>query len=190
MYSIPRQPSTQGGFGGQRHNILYSIKPIMEKISPEVRHKIMSRIRSNNTSIEVMLRKALWHEGIRYRKNFSALPGKPDIAITKHKIAIFCDGEFWHGKNWATKKEAIKTNREFWTKKIERTITRDNDAERKLANMGWLVFRFWGDEINKKLEDCVNQIKETIYEIENGIYNVEYDNRVNLFAAEDEPQYD
>ena len=157
-------------------------------MTAELRHKIMSRIKSSNTSIEVLLRKALWHEGIRYRKNYNILPGKPDIAITKYKIAIFCDGEFWHGKDWETKKKSIKTNSEYWVNKIDRNIMRDNENDRKLVNMGWIVFRFWGNEINKKLEDCVKEIKEAIYEIKNGIYNAEYNN-IDLLVAEDEPAY-
>jgi DNA mismatch endonuclease (patch repair protein) len=161
----------------------------MANLTPEQRHKIMSHIRSNNTSIEVLLRKALWHEGIRYRKNLKTLPGTPDIAITKHKIAIFCDGEFWHGKNWDTKKTAIKTNVDFWIAKIERNIMRDNKNEKKLANMGWVVLRFWGDDINKSLEDCVNEVKETIYEVKNGIYNSEFSNEVDLLVAEDGQAY-
>jgi len=161
----------------------------MANLTPEQRHTIMSHIRSSNTSIEVLLRKALWHEGIRYRKNFKALPGTPDIAITKFKIAIFCDGEFWHGKNWDKKKDTIKTNSDFWKAKIERNIMRDNKNEKKLVNMGWVVLRFWGDEINKGLEDCVNQVKETIYEIKNGIYNNDYNNGIDLLVAEDEQVY-
>ena len=128
-----------------------------------MRHINMSHIRSNNTSIELLLRKALWHEGIRYRKNLKTLPGSPDIAITKYKIAVFCDGEFWHGKNWDTKKNAIKTNSDFWIAKIERNIKRDNKNERELEKMGWVVLRYWGNEINKELADCVNEIKEIIY---------------------------
>jgi DNA mismatch endonuclease (patch repair protein) len=162
----------------------------MANLTPEQRHNIMSHIKSNNTSIEVLLRKALWHEGIRYRKNLKALPGTPDIAITKYKIAIFCDGEFWHGKNWDKKKNAIKTNSDFWIAKIERNIMRDNKNEKKLTNMGWVVLRFWGDDINKRLGDCVNEIKETIYEVKNGIYNDEYNNRIDLLVAEDEQAYD
>ena len=161
----------------------------MDIITSEQRHKIMSHIKSNNTSIEVLLRKALWHEGIRYRKNVKTLPGKPDIAITKYKIAIFCDGEFWHGKNWDTKKSSLKTNRDFWVTKIERNIMRDNKNEKKLINMGWVVLRFWGKEINKGLGDCVNEIKEIIYEIKNGIYNDEFINRIDLLVAEDEQVY-
>ena len=158
-------------------------------LTPEQRHNIMSHIKSNNTSIEILLRKALWREGIRYRKNLKTLPGTPDIAITKYKIAIFCDGEFWHGKNWDTKKSSIKTNSNFWITKIERNIMRDNKNEKKLANMGWVVLRFWGDEINKSLGDCVNEIKETIYEIKNGIYNNQYNNGIDLLVAEDEQAY-
>ena len=154
-----------------------------------MRHKIMSRIKSNNTSIEVLLRKALWHEGIRYRKNYRILPGKPDIAITKYKIAVFCDGEFWHGKHWDIKKGDIKTNSEYWVNKIERNIMRDNENEKKLANMGWIVFRFWGNEIYKKLDDCVKEIKEAVYAVQNGIYNAEYNVGMDLLAAENEPAY-
>ena len=161
----------------------------MADLTPEQRHKIMSHVRSNNTSIEVLLRKALWHEGIRYRKNLKSLPGKPDIAITKYKIAIFCDGEFWHGKNWDTKNKAIKTNRDFWIAKIERNIMRDNKNDKKLANMGWVVLHFWGNEINKGLGDCVNEIKETIYEIKNGIYDEDNNNRIDFLVAEDEEAY-
>ncbi|MCL2138968.1 MAG: very short patch repair endonuclease [Treponema sp.] len=116
----------------------------MDKITSEQRSKNMSQIRSCNTSIELVLRKALWHEGIRYRKNLKTLPGKPDIAITKYKIAIFCDGELWHGKNWETKIMSFQTNRDYWIAKIEKNMARDFKNERKLENMGWHVIRYWG----------------------------------------------
>ena len=147
----------------------------------------MSRIKNKNTSIEVVLRKALWREGIRYRKNYDKLPGKPDIAITKTRIAIFCDGELWHGKDWENKKTKFKTNTDYWIPKIERNITRDNKNEKTLESMGWTVMRFWGKEINKNLMDCVNQIKETIYAINNNIYYLDYEHVYNV--AEDEPEY-
>jgi DNA mismatch endonuclease (patch repair protein) len=165
----------------------------MDNLTPEQRHKSMSHIRSNNTSVEVLLGKALWHEGIRYRKNFKILPGKPDIAITKYKIAVFCDGELWHGKDWEIRKENIKTNRDYWIPKIERNMARDIENEKKLENMGWTVIRFWGKKIKKNLMDCVNEIKETIYEIENSIYAIEYrqdDNEnIALIVAENEFEY-
>jgi len=162
---------------------------IIKKQISEQRHKIMSHNRSNNTSIEILLRRALWHAGIRYRKNFKILPGKPDIAITKYKIAIFCDGEFWHGKNWETKKNKIKTNHDFWISKIERNIIRDNKNDKKLMNMGWVVLHFWGDDIKNKPEDCLNEIKETIFEIEYGIYSKDYTDGMNFLVAEDEQIY-
>jgi len=128
------------------------------------RKRTMSRIKSNDTSIEVMLRKALWHNGIRYRKNYSKMPGSPDIVLTKYRIAIFCDGEFWHGKDWERKKFKIVSNREYWIRKIERNIDRDNEINRKLFGSGWTVIRFWGNEIRDNVEDCVEGIKEVIFQ--------------------------
>jgi DNA mismatch endonuclease (patch repair protein) len=161
----------------------------MDNLTPEQRHKTMSRIRSSDTSVEVLLRKALWHTGVRYRKNVKTLPGRPDIAITKYKIAVFCDGELWHGKDWETRKDSIKTNRDYWIPKIERNMARDIENERKLEGMGWVVLRFWGGKIKKNLADCVSEIRETMYEIENGIYGSEYDGAGCLTAAEGGPDY-
>ena len=126
------------------------------------RQRTMSRIKSKNTKIEESLQKALWHLGIRYRKNYKKLPGVPDIAITKHQIAIFCDGEFWHGKDWETKKPKIQSNREYWIPKIERNMARDNEANKSLAEMGWTVLRFWGTDIHKNLDECIEKIKNAI----------------------------
>lgn len=161
----------------------------MAALTPEQRHYIMSQVKSKNTSIEVLLRKALWHEGIRYRKNLKTLPGTPDIAVTRYKIAIFCDGEFWHGRDWEKKKDAIKTNRDYWIPKIERNIERDNKNAKKLENMGWIVLHFWGRDIGKNLEDCVKEVKEIIYEIKNGYYSENIDNFGGLHAAEEEQDY-
>ena len=130
------------------------------------RRQAMSRIKSKDTSIEVTLRKALWRAGIRYRKNYSKLPGTPDIAITKHRIAVFCDGEFWHGKDWEKKQSSIKSNREYWIKKIERNICRDNETRNKLNNYDWTIIRFWGKEILMDVESCVEEIKDIIFQNE------------------------
>jgi DNA mismatch endonuclease (patch repair protein) len=161
----------------------------MDVLTPEQRHKCMSHIKNKNTSIEVLLCKALWREGIRYRKNVKTLPGKPDIAITKYKIAVFCDGELWHGKDWQEKKDTIKTNKDFWISKIEKNMTKDNVNEKKLESMGWIVLRFWGKDIKKNLTGCVNEIKETIYETENGIYQGKFHEGDYSIAAEKEPEY-
>jgi len=133
-----------------------------KRTEAEKRSYTMSRIRSTDTSIEIALRKALYHAGVRYRVNYKALPGKPDIAITKAKLAVFCDGEFWHGKDWETKKEKIHSSREYWIPKIERTMARDKRNEEALAEMGWKVLRFWGGDIASDPEACLNKILEAI----------------------------
>lgn len=136
-------------------------------LTVEQRRKNMQRIRSKDTKIEMLLRKALWEKGYRYRKNYKALPGKPDIAITKYKIAIFCDGEFFHGKDWEVLKPRLEksNNSEFWIKKISRNRERDIEINQKLFFMGWTVIRFWGNDIKKHIDECVQVIEETIFEI-------------------------
>ncbi|MDR2600339.1 MAG: very short patch repair endonuclease [Oscillospiraceae bacterium] len=123
----------------------------------------MKRIRGRDTSIEVKLRKALWRSGVRYRKNCTRLPGKPDIIILKYRIAIFCDGEFWHGKDWENKKIRIKNNKDYWINKIERNIARDNEINQKLNALGWTVIRFWGNDIKNDIDRCVDDIKDAIF---------------------------
>lgn len=132
----------------------------------EQRHYNMSRIRSANTTIEDKFRKALWHAGIRYRKNDKRLPGKPDITIAKYQIAIFCDGEFWHGKDWESKKLRIKDNREYWLEKIERNMRRDDETNRRLHSMGWIVLRFWGGDIKENLPACLGEVMEAILQVQ------------------------
>ena len=129
--------------------------------------KNMSRIRSKDTSIEVALRKALWKEGIRYRKNYRALPGTPDIAITKYQLAIFCDSEFFHGKDWEILKLRLEKgkNPDFWIKKIERNRNRDFENDRKLLFLGYTVLHFWGQDITKHTNECLQAIEETIWDI-------------------------
>lgn len=149
----------------------------MDRLTKEQRSKNMRSIRGKDTGIEIKLRKALWHQGIRYRKNFKTLPGKPDIAITKYKIAIFCDSEFWHGKDWEKlEKRLLKGERsEFWISKIKRNMERDRDTDLKLSNMGWKVIRFWGDDINKDVDSCVSVVKESIFDIVIGAYSIDLD---------------
>jgi DNA mismatch endonuclease (patch repair protein) len=122
----------------------------------------MSRIRSKDTKAEVRLRKALWARGYRYRKNVKSLPGSPDIAIKKYKVAIFIDGEFWHGYNWEEKQHAIKRNRAYWIPKIERNMERDRENTRKLQEKGWLVLRFWEQRLKKEFNICLALITEAI----------------------------
>lgn len=134
----------------------------MDNLTKEQRKKSMSAIKSKDTSIEIALRKELWARNIRYRKNYKELPGKPDIALTKYKIAIFCDSEFFHGYNWNENKMRIGTNRDYWVPKIERTIKRDQATNRILAESGWVVLRFWEKHIKKDIKSCVDTILKTI----------------------------
>lgn len=138
----------------------------MDVLTSEQRHKNMKNIKSKDTKIEVLLRKALWNKGYRYRKNYKNIPGSPDIALIKYKIAIFCDGEFFHGKDWEVLKPRLKksNNSEFWINKIARNRQRDDEVNKKLLFMGWTVIRFWGNDIKKKPDECVKVIEETIFE--------------------------
>ena len=136
-------------------------------LTKEQRSKNMKNIKSSDTKIEIMLRKALWNKGYRYRKNVKSLPGKPDIVITKYKIAVFCDGEFFHGKDWELLREKLETsnNGEFWIKKISRNIEHDDEVDKELTYMGYTVLRFWGKDIKQHIDDCVQAIEEAIFDI-------------------------
>lgn len=139
----------------------------MDRLTPEQRHKNMSHIKSKDTSIELLLRKALWKKGIRYRKNYKKIPGTPDIAITQYKIAIFCDSEFFHGKDWEVLRPKLEkgSNPDFWIKKIGKNIEHDNEINKELNFLGWTVIRFWGNDIKKKTDECIKVIEEVIFEI-------------------------
>ncbi|MCI8921746.1 MAG: very short patch repair endonuclease [Acutalibacter sp.] len=147
----------------------------MGRYTDEQTHRIMSAIHSRDTDIELRLRKALWHKGYRYRKNVKTLPGKPDIVFTKYKLAIFCDAEFWHGKDWDTLKSKLLRgkNPEYWIPKIERTRERDTKAERELQSMGWTVLRFWREEILHDLPQCIQAVEDTLFEIRLSFYETE-----------------
>ena len=141
----------------------------MDKLTQEQRRKNMKAVKSKGSKIEVMLGKALWAKGLRYRKNDKSVFGKPDFTFKKYKIAIFCDGEFWHGKDWNIKKNEHKSNVKFWHQKIERNIERDKEVNKELLKSGWEVIRFWGKEIEKNLEACTLKIERIIKETEGEI---------------------
>mgnify|MGYP001578602052 FL=1 len=122
----------------------------------------MRKIKSDKTTPELLLQKALRKEKIRFKKNFGAIIGKPDIAILDKQIAVFIDGEFWHGYRWKEKKKKIKDNRRYWIPKIERTIARDRKNNRKLKKSGWRVIRFWQQQIIKDLPGCIQKIKKIL----------------------------
>ena len=138
----------------------------MDVLTKEQRRKNMQHIKSQDTSIEIRLRKALWHKGYRYRKNYKQLPGRPDIALTKYKIAVFCDSEFFHGKDWEVLKPRLEkgNNSDFWIKKINANRERDDKVNKQLLYLGWTVIRFWGKEIQKYPDECIKVIEEAIFD--------------------------
>lgn len=134
----------------------------MNRDAKEIRRKNMQAIKSKDTKIELLLRCALWKKGYRYRKNYSKITGKPDIVFVKQKVAIFCDSEFWHGFEWDTRKADIKSNQNFWFKKIESNMKRDKYVNEVLQKQGWKVLRFWGRDIEKNTEKCLKIIEDEI----------------------------
>ena len=130
----------------------------MDHLTKEQRHKNMAANKSKGTKIEILFGKLLWNAGIRYRKNDKSVIGKPDFVIKGAKIAIFCDGEFWHGRNWNIRKYDHKSNCDFWYSKIEHNIERDKVVNDELHKQGWKVFRFWETEITKEPDVCLNMI--------------------------------
>lgn len=133
----------------------------MDVMTAAQRHNNMQRIRAKDTKTEVLLRKALWKRGVRYRKNYKSLPGTPDIAITKYRIAIFVDGDFWHARGHEKHPgEQIQTNIAFWTKKLKRNVERDKEVNQALLEMGWLVLRYWVSDVNKDCNACVKDIMQ------------------------------
>lgn len=134
----------------------------MDRLTKEQRHKNMQAVKNKDSKIEIALRSALWSKGYRYRKNYNKLEGKPDIVIPKYKLAIFCDSEFWHGYNWDTRKHDIKSNKDFWIKKIEGNIKRDEYVNKILHNQGWKVIRLWGKDIQNNMDECLSKIEKEI----------------------------
>ena len=122
----------------------------------------MKQVKNKDSEIELILRKALWEKGYRYRKNVKSIYGHPDIAFIGKKIAIFCDSEFWHGYDWENRKQDFKSHQEFWIPKIERNIERDKEVNEKLQSTGWTVLRFWGKDIKNNIEECVAQVEEAL----------------------------
>ena len=116
--------------------------------TPEIR-KRMSKVRLKNGKAETILAKMIWHKGYRYRRNYKKLPGSPDIAILRFRIAVFVDGEFWHGENWEERKVKLKHNR-------------DKRVDAQLKELGWLPIHFWEKQVLKNTDECVNTILELI----------------------------
>lgn len=131
-----------------------------EQISLNMKHN-----KSKDTKPELLLRKELWKRGLRYRKNYKSVCGKPDIVFLKAKIAVFVDGKMWHGFDWEHQKYDFKSNCDFWIPKIERNIERDKTVTQELKEQGWQVIRFWDFEVKKDTVACANKIEQTYREM-------------------------
>lgn len=129
--------------------------------TPETR-KRMSKVKLKGGKAETALAKALWQRGYRYRRNDKRLPGSPDIAILKYQIAVFIDGEFWHGKDWEIRKDRLKRNREYWIEKIEENMARDMRDDQLLVQIGWTPIHFWEKEVMKNLPACIAEIEDMV----------------------------
>lgn len=148
-----------------------------DKLSPEQRRKNMQAIKGKNTSLERILSSALWKLGLRYRKNDRSVFGTPDFVFKRKKVAVFVDSEFWHGKDWKSRKETIKTNREFWIAKIEANIRRDILVNITLQEKGWTVIRFWGKEIEKETLRCAQEVFDALQKPEKQHFDIAAEQR-------------
>ena len=131
-----------------------------DNLTPEQRHKNMTHIKSTNTKIEKDITNALWNLGYRFRKNVKGLPGKPDIAIKKHKVVIFLDSCFWHKCPEHFKKP--KSNLEYWEPNIKRNVERDAEINRYYQNKNWHILRIWEHEVKKDFDNTLAKISKFI----------------------------
>lgn len=154
--------------------------------------RCMQSNRSKGTKIEVLLAKELWHRGLRYRLNDRSLPGTPDISFKHRRLAVFCDGEFWHGRNWEQNKYRIHTNRPFWWAKIERNRLRDQRVNAQLQAMGWRVLRFWESDLRHNLPLCADQVEEVWRQTEQRHLHrtYQFDTQYDSLVAESDLEWD
>lgn len=138
---------------------------------PEITHKIMSSIKSSNTVPELLLRKAVWRMGMRYRINDRQIYGKPDIIFSRVKLAVFCDGDYWHGHNWALRgyanlEDELAHYKPFWADKIRRNVRRDREVDEKLSCEGWSILRFWESDILRDPQECAQEVFKKYQELD------------------------
>jgi DNA mismatch endonuclease, patch repair protein len=123
------------------------------------------RNRPKGTAAELLLRQALWAEGLRYRLHAKELPGKPDIVFRRQRLAVFVDGDFWHGRNWLQRREKLEmgSNADYWIAKIGYNIERDANNRHLLENMGWTVQRFWETDVLARPEEAAAEVARRLW---------------------------
>jgi DNA mismatch endonuclease (patch repair protein) len=132
---------------------------VADNLTPRARSYCMSRVKSRDTGLERQLRSALHREGLRFRKHVAALPGRPDLVITRARLAVFIDGDFWHGYRFPAWEHKLP---EFWRKKIGLNRARDRRNFRALRRSGWRVLRIWQHEIERDLDGCASRVLEAV----------------------------
>lgn len=130
-----------------------------DNLTPAQRSYCMARNKGTNTGIERLVRSDLHRRGLRFRKHVKGLPGKPDVVFRGARLAVFLDGDFWHGYRFPAWQDIVSG---FWQDKIEATRQRDQRNFRSLRRQGWRVLRIWEHEIETDLERAVNRIAEAV----------------------------
>ena len=122
--------------------------------------------RSADTKHELLLRRELWRLGLRFRKNAANLPGKPDIVFVSARVAVFCDGDFWHGRNWRTLSSQLRkrANPDYWCRKIQSNRLRDRRATASLEKLGWQVIRLWENDIHANPQNAAVVVERAVLE--------------------------
>lgn len=126
-----------------------------DNLTPEQRSYCMSRIKGKDTGLETRVRSELHKRGFRFRKHLKELPGKPDVVFTKAKVAVFIDGDFWHGYRFPTWEHKVPN---FWKMKISKNRERDTKNHRLLRNKGWTVVRLWQHDLDRDFDSCIEHI--------------------------------
>lgn len=130
-----------------------------DTLTPSQRSYCMSRVKSKDTSLERLIRSELHSRGYRFKKHVKDLPGKPDVVFQTAKVAVFIDGDFWHGYRFPSWEHKLSN---FWKEKIAKNRERDQRNFRRLRRMGWKVIRIWQHEVEKSMDECVNRITRVI----------------------------
>jgi|SRR6266446_5211993 len=157
---MPAKRSTNLKKGSSRQRVTNA--PSYSGLQPASRNasRVKSRNRSANTRAELQLRKALSSLGLRYRLHVARLPGRPDVVFIRSRVAVFCDGDFWHGRKWRTRRSRLQTgaNARYWIDKISYNIARDKRQTNALRRAGWLVVRVWETDVLRDPRSAANKV--------------------------------
>lgn len=133
-----------------------------DKLTPERRSWNMSRVKSKDTSIEISVRKWLFANGFRFRKNYKKLPGHPDVVLARYKTVIFVHGCFWHRHDGCKDATLPKTRTDFWQKKFDKNVSNDSKTVESLKELGWNVIVLWQCQLEKDFENVMIGVKASL----------------------------